>query len=38
MDVLLELADVFGGKSVADDLAFAGVLSTIAGIEEAAAD
>ena len=38
MDVLLELADGLGGEGVRDGLAFAGVLGSIAGVEEAAAD
>lgn len=38
VDVLLELADGFGGESVADDLPLAGVLGAVADVEEPAAD
>jgi hypothetical protein len=38
VDVLLELADVFGGEGVGDDFAFARVFGSVASVEEASAD
>lgn len=37
-DVLLELGDGLGAEGVGDDLAFAGVLCSIAGAENVASD
>ena len=38
MDILLELANGLGTESVGNGLAFAGVLSTVTGVEQATAD